>query len=309
MGIADERRLAELRYRSSRNRVIIRVIAYVSSIIPAILLFINFEAFREYAIVKLGGQPVVQANVVAEPKQEPVSRPQPEPRQNISRQAPLVPIRQTRVEARPVPVRRQPVRLLPSSAPQEVKPDFEITIDLSKSRQRYPIESTQVRVLPLDGATMSPREGVLDAQNPVTLTFSARFDPRITLTLDDNIWLTYEVESASGKLIPFTTTNLNSIRRKVLRNGKQAVASVARLEAEKAKVDTYLSASGGKLWNEKKAATIRAKQLPGLLAAARKRVNTLEVDLRAVESLIELANGVDGTKVGFVTSDRQLAAQ
>jgi hypothetical protein len=55
MGIADERRIAELRYRRSRNRNLIRAIGYLSSLIPAILIAFNFEAFRRYVIVAFGG--------------------------------------------------------------------------------------------------------------------------------------------------------------------------------------------------------------------------------------------------------------
>jgi len=317
MGIADERRIAELRHRRSRNKSLIYAIGYITSIIPAIILAFNFEAFRQYVIVAFGGhvEPVVQQQVVAKVPTVPVRRQPIADRPARRANTRVASVQQpTRIEVQPAPiVRRQPQRLLPA----EPKPDYEITLDLRKQRQRFPVEldydTARVRVLPIDinqHPTMTPTDGTFDAQHSLTIAFSASFKPWITVSLDKVgdatvVNLVYQVESNAGRPLPFATTNLAIIRRKIVRKGQQAVAAVARLENEQVKVKAYLDAPGGKLWTEKKQAFLRSKELPSLISAARVPVATLEADLRFTDELIALANSIHGKKLRVVVDDAQ----
>jgi hypothetical protein len=321
MGIADERRIAELRHRRSRNQLLFRTIGYVSSLIPAILIAFNFEAFRQYVITAFGGH--VEQQVVTQPvatiekpeRPSPVARSTPPPTVRVANT--VRPVPRERVVVQPVPIRRQPVRLL--EPVQEVKPDYEITLDLSKRRQRFPVElefeTARLRVLPVELShrpTMTPSDGSFDGQHPLTLAFSASFKPSITVSLDrvgENtvVSLEYRVESNAGQR-NFTTTNLAVIRRKVVKSGQQAMAAVARLNAEQVRVKAYLSAPGGKLWNVKKQATLRDGELPALIADAKKQVATIEANLKATDELIELADSIDGAKLGLVVEDQRLTS-
>ena len=72
MSVLEDRQNADQRYRRQRNLLIIRAILYLISIVPAILIASNFEAFRYRAIrILQGGQHTQRAD-------QPVAPPQPQ---------------------------------------------------------------------------------------------------------------------------------------------------------------------------------------------------------------------------------------
>jgi hypothetical protein len=300
MGIADERRMAELRYRRSRNKALMHAVGYITSIIPAVLIAFNFEAFREYVVVAFGGRldrPSQVAAAASQPAPSPVRRPA-EPRRVEQ------PRREPRVEPQqPVPVRNvQPTRaVVKPPKPQDTKPDLTFILDLDRKRQVVIVPGIgpgQHVLLKRD----RDDECKVSYGSEVAMSFGGEFNPRAVLSLEDKeagatLTIEYVVDSLSGRQLPFTKPNLAAIRRRTARNATKSISVLSALEAEQSKVDTYLKSYRGKLWTEKRAAEDRRAALPSLIAAAGEASRGAAQSLASVDVLIERANDVHGSNV------------
>jgi hypothetical protein len=305
MGIADERRLAELRYKQSRNRALFRAIGYTASLIPAILVAMNFEAFRSYVLGAFGGVPIetVQQSRVATPSKQPqpriVRRTEPPPRQYIPRVSHATP----RKPITPPMAPRQPVQLLPAQdelARKQTESDYVVTLDLSERLQRFSIEPlTPDQGLRIRTTFAGVTQVTSDA--PARINLNGPYNPRIEVSVEVRgktiLVLEYAVDSERGKPIALTPSNLGSIRRRIMRRGGRAAATLGNLEAEKIHTEAYLASSQAKLWTEKRDAEMRIKKLPALIEAARVPVAQLQAELSTVDELIQLVEQISGKEI------------
>lgn len=331
MGISDDRRMAELRYRRQRNKHLVMAIGYITSTIPAILIAMNFETCRQYALSALGGKDAtVQSSVIPQPAV--VITPPAAPAQRTPRERPTQPSRPTLATNEPLRQQRQinepkffdegvelpanprrPLQLLPGQRPAkpvvEEKPDYVIKFDLERPRQYVQIKPLQ------NGEKICLQEGDAQQHIPIDynglfltkdadteLVFDESFRPRVTFSIEertsgDVILLVYEVDSVSGKPLPFTTSNLNRIRRKTMDRGQNAQGQLSAMEAELAHKTRWLQTWSGKLWTEKRAAERRIAELPGLIKAQAQVVSSIQSDLSSLDELIELAKSVHGSSL------------
>jgi len=315
LGIYDERRLAELRYKQSRNRSLFRAVGYVTSLIPAILIALNFDSFRSYVLGAFGGVPIetIQQQPVQQPPPRIVrdrpSRQQTEPQVRVSH-ATLRKSTPRNVTPPPffddeqLPAKpRQPVQLLPpkhDSPRQQTKPNYVIALDLSEKIQRFPLrsltpeEALTIRTTFAGITHLAPGEpGRIDLHGP----YNPRIEFSIEVRSETILVLEYLVDSEQGKSIPLTSPNLGSIRRRIMRKGERAMAILKTLQAEKLHLDAYLASSQAKLWTEKRAAEMRVKKLPRLIEAAQAPVNQLADELSTVDRLIDMVESVHGSTV------------
>lgn len=328
MGISDDRRMAELRYRRQRNKHLVMAVGYITSVIPAILIAINFETCRQYALSALGGKDAtVQAGVVPQPTVAAAEPAAPVPSRRQPRTTPPPPTTlalnvQQRQIAEPkffedgveIPAKpRQPQQLLSNRRPAEpverVKPDYVIKFDLGRPRQYVQIQplkdGEKIRLEEADAQQHIPIDyaGLFLVKDADTeLVFDDTFRPRATLSIEtrtsgDVIVLVYEVNSVSGKVLPFTTSNLNRIRRKTLDRGQNAQGQLSAMETELAHKTRWLQTWSGKLWTEKRAAERRIAELPQLIAAQKVIVASIQSDLASLDNLIELSNSVHGSSL------------
>lgn len=323
--------MAELRYRRQRNKHMVMAIGYITSTIPAILIAMNFETCRQYALSALGGKDAtIQAGVVPQPAVvitqpvAPARRAAPERLTQPLRPtlATNEPLRQQRQNSEPkffdegveLPANpRRPLQLLPGQRPAkpavEEKPDYFIKFDLERPRQYVQIKPLQA------GEKICLQEGdaqqhipidynglFLTKESATELVFDESFRARVTFSIEertsgDVIMLVYEVDSVSGKPLPFTTSNLNRIRRKTIERGQGAQGQLTAMEAELAHKTRWLQTWSGKLWTEKRAAEQRVAVLPGLIKAQTQVVASIQSDLSSQDELIELARSVHGSSL------------
>ena len=184
MSILERHPYSEQRNRGQRKLPIVPAILYLTSIVPALVIGLNFEAFRHAAIRILGGQstPPAEQPIAAPPIQlpsttqvaeaqpsEPVkpkagiwqpaivkpAKTQPATTQSATAQ-PARPFEPPVAESPPEPMLRPPLRVAPAIAriagPSPAA-DHVLPLKLSHRRQRYPIElrypGSRLQILPL----------------------------------------------------------------------------------------------------------------------------------------------------------------
>lgn len=294
MGILEERRIAELRYRRERNRLFVRTLFYVTSIIPALLLFVYFELLRERAIVVLGGNPSPQG----QPQDQPSPRPSPPPPVDVTPRRLPQEQEPDQVVPRWQPLPRahlnSPPRRLHRNEPKtaEEPQSQTITLDLTNHSQRIPLRiKAPVRIARFDGYShhLKPPDGTLNPGAKVVV-----MGPRpITLTVKfvgGSLTITPTVKTDAGDPIPFTTTNLSSIVNGIIRKGQQATSQVEALKAEKKQLVAWLNTPGPKALAMRGQVRMRVQELDHLIPEGEKVVADLKTELNVTKQLVDLAD-------------------
>jgi len=332
MNILEERRTAEQRYRRQRNLLVIRTFLYLTSIVPAILVATNFEAFRQGAIhILQGGQeaPLVQQPVAApHPQSAPIAA-EPKPRergiQQPSVQPPANPPTSRLSPSKPERLSERPLRVA-AIADRVTKPApaavYVVALDVSRKRQSRPVQlqsaDSKLQILPLDGVRVAsdvvPSDGEFDAHHPAKISFQTAYQAWIEVSVDTSvrredgsatIYLDFLVETNTGRPWPFTTKNLNKERKRTCAEGAQAQAVLANLEASKRELEAWFSAPVWKLYPEAKRRQSRLAEVSAAIPRQKEYVSALEANLKAVDELLELALSLDGARLRIVELDAQ----
>lgn len=305
---------------------------YVLSVVPAILIALNFESFRGYAIRTLqGGQtttPVQQPAGAPQTQSTPIAAGEKSGEHGVRQpaiQSPTIPAKSHGMQFGQEQPPRRPDRV-PAINARVTKPaqtvDYEVTLDLSRKRQRIPIDlrgsDMKLRILPLEGVRVAselrPSNGTFDAQHPASISFQTTNPARIkvsvkTATQDDSksatIILDFSVESNTGRQLDFTTSNLDRIRNRITSQGLRAQSALADIEAEKRQLEAWVNSPGLKSLWEVKRGQARVVELHAAIPAATQVVSALQLQLEAVEELIELARSLDGAKLRIADMDAQ----
>lgn len=343
----DEFRIAERpEIKRPRKRTWTRIVWYLTSLIPAILVGLNFEACRKFAISALGGKPVeeIRAERPAAPQQAPnsvarVSNPgSRNPVAGVSdpgkpasvagvydpgkpaSQRPATVSRRTaaRLPDAPRPLAARETPVTPASArvakpvappkPARPAPDFTVKLDLTRERQRCECPgippNTRLEILALDGIhgryAVDPADNIL--ADRLRITFAKPQKHWIEITPDRTgpdlaLWLEYTIETDAGDARPFTPKYLDSIRRRLEKSGKQALATIASLEAERAQLLAWANGPGTKTIPDMRHARARVAEIDGLLPSVREQVAAEHASYTLTKKLIERAKGLHAATI------------
>ena len=139
---------------------------------------------------------------------------------------------------------------------------------------------------------------------PFKTTNPARIKVSIETDQDDirsaTINCEFSVESDTGRLLPFTTSNVDRIHNRIISQRRKAQNSLANMEAEKRELEAWVNSPGLKpLWEVKRGQRA-VVELNAAIPAATQALSVLDVQLRAVEELVELAKSLNGAKLNVV---------
>jgi hypothetical protein len=329
MSILVERRTAEERYRRQRNRLIIRTTLYAISIVPTILVALNFESFRQGAIRVLGGGEVARAvapATTAKPVQ-PLEPSNPVPPKMPSDRPPADsmsarPDRRYLAPSTPDPPPLPPIRILSDDdrIVDKTRPTiYVLSLKLARKRQRCPVElrnpDSKLQVLPSDDFDMEfkiePDDGTFDAQHPAVISFPTANPARIEVSIDEVvdgdksaiINLDFLVESDSGRSVPLSSTNLQGICGRTESQGRKVQAALAAMEAEEIELESWVNSSVPVPYMTLKGGQTRIAQLNVAIPAAAQQVAVLTNRLQSVKELIELADSLDGSELKIAEID------
>ena len=272
--VSENLRERDRQNRRQTIRLLIRTFAYLTSLIPALIVAWKMD------MLPFVGQPapqvVVQQPQALQPKPTVVQQPPPVTTARVQ-----VPIEAARIE-REIEREIEPVERV-----VEKRPSQEIALSLDAKTQRVPIMLVgDVRIARIDGSDYKlsrkglPVEATLQGPRPVLLTIT-----------ENNRMLIIEptVTTDAGKSIPFTITNLNSIGRRIVRDGQRAAAQVAAMTSERDRLQAWVESPVLKPLAARNEAVARIKQLGISIEEGKRIVAALEIEVKAAQELAEWA--------------------
>jgi hypothetical protein len=297
-------------YRHRRNsgwgRFLAQFAFYLASLIPMCIVawridLLGINAPQEKTVSQ---QP--QPRIERQPPPRIVERPQGPIVQRETSRPPLqstsseesIPRAEPEIGSSPQPLQRENV---PKPRSTQV-----IRLNLEKQVQREPITLVgDIVVSQVEGFrySLNPIDGVL----PTEVTLHGPRPVVLNVSLNDRRMLVIEpvVKNDAGKSVPFTTKNLDSIRRRVVKTGTTTANQLAAWKSERAQLQAWLESSVLKPLPDYRAATARIKQLDISIPDVEKRVAALEIEAKAMRELLEFAEGVHGDCTLIVESSNE----
>lgn len=265
---------------------LIRVLFFAGALIPTCII-----AWRIDLVNQQPPQVVIQQPRDVQPPRTPkrhIERPSPQPR----RAAPLEPD----VDYDPLPPRpieRESVEIS--------RPSQSIALDVEGKAQHEAVKlSGELCVARIDGAqyTLKPSDGNLaggdviatvDGPRPIVLTISLESRSRERFLV-----VVPTVMNNADKPVPFTTKNLELIAGRIGKRGRREAGKLASMQAERARWQAFVKSLGNKVTVERNRTELRINELEVLIPEKQRLVSSLEMELKATQELLEMAQRLHG---------------
>jgi hypothetical protein len=179
---------------------------------------------------------------------------------------------------------------------------LEIALELSANKQVHvlaPDAGGPFKVLGLTGCpatyAIDAADATLDGRRRATIRIDGPRPIAIELSLPARgsgpraIVVEPTIATDHGKTIPFTLPRLEDYERDVTNLGSEAVAHLAALEAERARLQRFIRAPMAKPLAARGEARAAVMQLDYDIAAQRQLITTLEQDLQVANTVVDFA--------------------